>query len=81
MRRFNTEGPVRLDDHYGIPPLERIDANHVFELIRDKRYFVLHAPRLDPPRCKRRSRHFCTWRKDTPLKGDHDDRSSLLHAP
>ncbi len=45
MRRFNTEGPVRLDDHYGIPPLERIDANHVFELIRDKRYFVLHAPR------------------------------------
>ena len=45
MRRFNTEGPIRLDDHYGIPPLERIDVDHVLELIRDKRYFVLHAPR------------------------------------
>ena len=45
MRRFNTEGPIRLDDHYGIAPLERIDADHVLELIRDKRYFVLHAPR------------------------------------
>ena len=45
MRRFNTEGPVRLDDHYGIPPLDRIDVDHVLELIRDKRYFVLHAPR------------------------------------
>ena len=44
-RRFNTEGPVRLDDHYGIPPLERIDVEHVLELIRDKRYFVLRAPR------------------------------------
>ncbi|MCY3672254.1 MAG: ATP-binding protein, partial [Alphaproteobacteria bacterium] len=45
MRRFNTEGPVRLDDHYGIPPLDRIDWDHVLELIEDKRYFVLHAPR------------------------------------
>ncbi|MDE0440528.1 MAG: ATP-binding protein [Gammaproteobacteria bacterium] len=45
MRRFNTEGPVRLDDHYAIPPLERVDVDHVLELIRDKRYFVLHAPR------------------------------------
>ena len=45
MRRFNTEGPVRLDDHYGIPPLDRMDTDHVLELIRDKRYFVLHAPR------------------------------------
>ena len=45
MRRFNTEGPVRLDDHYGIPPLERLDLDRVLELIRDQRYFVLHAPR------------------------------------
>ena len=45
MRRFNTEGPVRLDEHYAIPPLDRIDVDHVLELIRDKRYFVLHAPR------------------------------------
>ena len=45
MRFFNTEGPVRPDDHYCIPPLERIDLDMVLGLIRDKKYFVLHAPR------------------------------------
>ena len=45
MRFFNTEGPVRPDDHYCIPPLERIDLDAVLGLIRDKKYFVLHAPR------------------------------------
>ena len=45
MRFFNTEGPVRLNDHYGIPPLSRIAVDEVLQLIRDKRYFVLHAPR------------------------------------
>ena len=45
MRRFNTEGPVRLDDHYAIPPLERVDLEELLGLIRAKRYFVLHAPR------------------------------------
>ena len=45
MRRFNTEGPVRPDEHYSIPPLERVDLDHVLELIGDQRYFVLHAPR------------------------------------
>ena len=45
MRRFNTEGPVRSAEHYCIPPLERLDLPHLLDLIRDKRYFVLHAPR------------------------------------
>ena len=45
MRRFNTEGPVRPDDHYEIPPLSRMDAEELLGLIHDKRYFVLHAPR------------------------------------
>ena len=45
MRRFNTEGPVRPDKHYCIPPLERLDVDRVLGLIRDERYFVLHAPR------------------------------------
>ena len=45
MRFFNTEGPVRPDDHYCIPPLERIDLDAVLGLVRDKKYFVLHAPR------------------------------------
>ena len=45
MRKFNTEGPVVATDHYRIPPLERTDLGRVLDLIRDKRYFVLHAPR------------------------------------
>ena len=45
MRFFNTEGPVRPDDHYGIPPLERMDVEELLGLIHGKRYFVLHAPR------------------------------------
>ena len=45
MRFFNTEGPVRPVDHYCIPPLERIDLDAVLGFVRDKKYFVLHAPR------------------------------------
>ena len=45
MRFFNTEGPVRPDDHYAIPPLDRVDVDELLDLIRAERYFVLHAPR------------------------------------
>ena len=42
-RFFNTEGPVRPDDHYAIQPLDRMDVDELLGLIRAKRYFVLHA--------------------------------------
>ena len=45
MRFFNTTGPVVAADHYCIPPLERLNLDDVLGLVRDKRYFVLHAPR------------------------------------
>ena len=45
MRFFNTTGPVVAADHYCIPPLDRLDLPGVLELVRDKRWFVLHAPR------------------------------------
>ena len=45
MRFFNTAGPVRPDEHYCIPPLERLDLDAVLRLIQEKKYFVLHAPR------------------------------------
>ena len=45
MRTFNTAGPVRAERHYQIAPLSRIDLDEVLGLIRDERYFVLHAPR------------------------------------
>ena len=45
MRDFNTAGPVRPEDHYCVPPLERVNLGEVLSLVRGKRYFVLHAPR------------------------------------
>ena len=45
MRFFNTEGPMRPDDHYTIAPLDRVDADELLDLIRTERYFVLYAPR------------------------------------
>ena len=45
MRFFSTAGPVRPDDHYAIPPLDRVDVDELLGLIRAKQYFVLHAPR------------------------------------
>ena len=45
MRFFNTTGPVKSGKHYCIPPLERFDLDEVLALVRDEKYFVLHAPR------------------------------------
>ena len=45
MRFFNTSGPVVPADHYCIPPLTRVDLDDVCQLVRNKRYFVLRAPR------------------------------------
>ena len=43
-RFFNTAGP-QTPDSYTIDPLSRIDLDDVLTLIRQQRYFVLHAPR------------------------------------
>ena len=45
MRFFNTAGPIRPADHYCIPPLQRLNLQAVLALVRQKKYFVLHAPR------------------------------------
>ena len=45
VRKFNLEGPVEAQRHYCIPPLDRIQLDEILELIADRRYFVLHAPR------------------------------------
>ncbi|MBK5940995.1 AAA-like domain-containing protein [Halochromatium roseum] len=45
MRFFNTEGPVRPDEHYSVPPLLRWDLEEILTLIGRKKYFLLHAPR------------------------------------
>ncbi|MDS4021122.1 MAG: ATP-binding protein, partial [Candidatus Competibacter sp.] len=45
MRFFNTEGPVKSDKHYSLPPLQRWDLEDVLSLIEREKYFLLHAPR------------------------------------
>lgn len=44
-RFFNTAGPIKTDLHYYIDPLKRFDLEEVLLLIRQQKYFVLHAPR------------------------------------
>ena len=44
-RFFNTAGPNMPEDSYTIDPLKRFDLDDILTLIRQKRYFVLHAPR------------------------------------
>ena len=45
MRFFNTAGPISAEDHYHVPPLSRLDLDDLRLLIRQKKHFVLHAPR------------------------------------
>ena len=45
VRFFNTAGPMKPDEHYCIPPLSRLNQRELLTLIRQQRYFVLHAPR------------------------------------
>jgi len=44
-RFFNTAGPNMAEDSYTLDPLKRFDLDDILMLIRQKRYFVLHAPR------------------------------------
>ena len=44
-RFFNTAGPNMASDSYTIAPLSRFDLDDILLMIRQKRYFVLHAPR------------------------------------
>ena len=45
MRFFNTAGPIKAERHYCIPPLDRLHLSELLALVRDQKYFVLHAPR------------------------------------
>jgi hypothetical protein len=44
-RFFNTTGPCNPDDHYMLPPEERLVGAQLHRYIKDKLYWVLHAPR------------------------------------
>ena len=42
---FNTTGPCNPDDHYMLPPKDRLVGAQLHRYINDKLYWVLHAPR------------------------------------
>jgi len=44
VRFFNTTGPCNPWDHYMLPPEERLVGAQLHRYIRDKLYWVLHAP-------------------------------------
>lgn len=44
-RFFNTAGPQKPEINYTVNPLSRFDLEEMLLLIRQQRYFVLHAPR------------------------------------
>jgi len=44
-RFFNTAGPNNPELEYTLDPLGRFDLDELLMLIRQRKYFVLHAPR------------------------------------
>ncbi|MDR1918201.1 MAG: ATP-binding protein, partial [Tannerellaceae bacterium] len=44
-RFFNTTGPCDPEDHYMLPPADRLVGAQLHRYIKDKLYWVLHAPR------------------------------------
>jgi hypothetical protein len=45
IRFFNTTGPCNPEDHYMLPPADRLVGAQLDRYIVDKLYWVLHAPR------------------------------------
>ena len=45
LRFFNTTGPCNPDDHCMLPPEDRLVGAQLHRYIKDKLYWVLHAPR------------------------------------
>ncbi|MDR3250619.1 MAG: hypothetical protein LBT42_03015, partial [Tannerella sp.] len=45
VRFFNTTGPCNPDDHYMLPPEDRLVGAQLHRYINDQLYWVLHAPR------------------------------------
>ncbi len=43
MKFFTTAGPINPNDHYFVP--NRLNEQEILQLIGEKKYFILHAPR------------------------------------
>ena len=45
LRFFNTTGPCNSEEHYMLPPKDRLVGAQLHRYIKDRLYWVLHAPR------------------------------------
>lgn len=45
MLFFNTSGPVNEKEHFCISPIKRLDSRKVYQLILQKKYFLIHGPK------------------------------------
>lgn len=45
MKFFSIAGPVKPEDHYCLPLSKRLNENELRLLIKQEKYFILHAPR------------------------------------
>ena len=89
MKFFNTAGPVAPEDHYMLDPLSRIDLDEVMMLIRQKKYFVLHAPRQTGKtsmllrlmeKINREGEYRCLYVNVEPAQASREDVSSAMRS-
>jgi hypothetical protein len=45
QRFFNNSGPVNATDHFCVSPIKRLDTNKVWQLILQKKYFLICGPK------------------------------------
>ena len=64
-RFFNTTGPCNPEDHYMLPPGERLIGAQVHRYVRDKLYWMLHAPRQTG-----KTTFLLSWMHELNAKGD-----------
>ncbi|MDR1290986.1 MAG: hypothetical protein LBK06_07290, partial [Planctomycetaceae bacterium] len=65
VRFFNTTGPCNPDDHYMLPPAERLRGAQLSRYVSDKLYWTLHAPRQTG-----KTTFLQTWMRELNAAGD-----------
>jgi hypothetical protein len=65
MRFFNTTGPCNPDDHYMLPPAERLRGAQLHRYVRDNLYWMLHAPRQTG-----KTTFLQSWMRELNARGD-----------
>ena len=66
VRFFNTTGPCDPNDHYMLPPAERLQDAQLHRYVSDKLYWSLHAPRQTG-----KTTFLQSWTKELNATGDY----------